>query len=692
MAVSESSIPAVLGERARRQPDARAYTFIDYELDPAGDSETLTWFQVHRRAQVVAAELASCGSPGDRVAILAPQGLEYIVGVLGAMEAGFIAVPLSAPQFGVHDERVSAALRDSSPVAVLTTSAVVNGVDSCAHALPGSPPAVIEIDALDLDAPPALHSAGTPQTKTAMLQYTSGSTRAPAAVVVTHKNVIANLDQVISDYFEDIGKVPPPGITMVSWLPFYHDMGLLLGILAPVLRGFPAVLTSPMAFLQKPARWMQMLASNRSFSAAPNFAFELAARRTSDEDMAGLDLGHVHTILSGAERVHAATIRRFTERFSRFNLPDTVLRPSYGLAEAMVYVASSYPGRPPTTVRFDYEKLAAGHAKRCESEQGGSELVSIGAPRACTVRIVDPETRVENPAGKVGEIWVHGDNVASSYWRNPQLSERTFGGRLVDPSPGTPQGPWLRTGDLGVISDGELFLVGRIKDLLIVDGRNHYPDDIEATIQEITGGRAVAISVPNDRSEQLVAIRRAQEARGSSDGEVLDRLHTVKREVASAISKSHGLRVADFVLVPPGSIPITTERQGPPLRVRRTLPPGRIHPTGHPRMTVRRSRSCMFGRSPGYTAPGPVGAGTRSGLTPQVEEDPNVSNLSSFTISAVLGERARRRPAMRARHAFIDYELDSPCRRFRDIDVVSRSAPARAGRCPRNWRLGGSAG
>src|SRR5271163_3957406 len=557
MSAIDSSIPAVLGERARQQPDARAYTFIDYELAPAGDSETLTWFQVHRRAQVVAAELASCGSSGDRVAILAPQGLEYIVGVLGAMEAGFIAVPLSVPLSGALDERVSAALRDSSPVAVLTTSAVVDDVVSCAHGLPGSPPAVIEIDALDLDTPPAFHSTDTPQTKTAMLQYTSGSTRAPTAVVVTHKNVIANLDQVISDYFEDIGKVPPPGITMVSWLPFYHDMGLLLGILAPVLRGFPAVLTSPMAFLQKPARWMQMLASNRSFSAAPNFAFELAVRRTSDDDMAGLDLGNVHTILSGSERIHAATLRRFTERFSRFNLHDSAVKPSYGLAEAMVYVASSYPGRPPTTVRFNYEKLSAGHAKRCESEQGGSELVSIGAPRAVTVRIVDPATGVENPAGTVGEIWVHGDNDAGGYWRDPQLSERTFGGQLVDPSPGTPQEPWLRTGDLGVISDGDLFIIGRIKDLLIVDGRNHYPDDIEATIQEISGGRVAAISVPQDESEQLAVIVELKK-RGSSDEEVLDRIASVKREVTSAVSRSHGVRVADLVLVPPGSIPITT--------------------------------------------------------------------------------------------------------------------------------------
>jgi long chain fatty acid CoA FadD26 len=553
----EPSIPAVLDERARQQPDAPAYTFIDYEVDPAGYPETLTWSHVHQRAQVIAAELASCGSPGDRVAILAPQGLEYIVGFLGALKAGFVAVPLSVPQIGTHDERVSAALTDCAPAAILTTSAVVGDVVSAVRALPGSAPAVIEVDALDLDTPVDFRSVNDSVTPIALLQYTSGSTRAPAAVVVTHENVMANLEQVIADYFEDLGKVPPPGLTMVSWLPFYHDMGLLLGVLAPVLRGFPAVLTSPMAFLQKPARWIKMLAANRSFSAAPNFAFELAVRRTSDEDMAGLSLGDVHTILSGSERVHAATLGRFTERFSPFGLPDTALKPSYGLAEAMVYVASSDPGRPPVSVRFDYEKLSAGYAKRCGRDQPGSELVGIGRPRACTVRIVDLETCTEKSADEVGEIWVHGDNVAAGYWKNPELSERTFGGRLVNPSPGTPQGPWLRTGDLGVISDGELFLVGRLKDLLIVDGRNHYPDDIEATIQEITGGRAAAISVPNHRSEQLVAVVELKK-RGSSEEEALDRLRNMKRIVTSAVSESHNLRVADLVFVSPGSIPITT--------------------------------------------------------------------------------------------------------------------------------------
>ncbi len=556
MAVTEASIAAVLRARARQQPDSPAYTFIDYDVDPEGYAQTLTWSQLHRRAQVVAGEFASCGSPGDRAAILAPQGLEYVLGIYAAMTAGCTAVPLPVPQFGAHDERASAALQDSAPTALLTTSAVVNDVVSCARALPGTPPAVIEMDALDLDAPPTYQPVNAPHTKTALLQYTSGSTRSPAAVVVTHRNILANLEQVKADYFEAEGKVPPPDLTMVSWLPIYHDMGLLLGITGGVPDGLHSVLMSPMAFLQRPARWVQQLATNTSaFSAVPNFAFELAARRTTDADMAGLDLANVHTVLSGSERVHAATIRRFTDRFAAFNFPASSLKPSYGLAEAMVYVNSSGPGRPPTVATFDYEKLSAGHAEACDTA-AGVELVGVGTPRASTIRIVDPDTRVENPAGMVGEIWLHGDNIANGYWRKPQQSQRTFGGQLVDPSSGTPLGPWLRTGDLGVIYDSELFIVGRIKDLLIVDGRNHYPDDIEATTQEISGGRVAAISIPDDCTERLIVIAEMKD-RGNSE-EMQERLRTVRTQVTSAISKSHGLRVADLVLVPPGSIPITT--------------------------------------------------------------------------------------------------------------------------------------
>jgi long-chain fatty acid adenylase/transferase FadD26 len=557
MAAAEASIPAALGERARQKPNAPAYTFIDYDVDPEGYSQTLTWSELRQRARVVAEEIASCTSPADRVAILAPQGLEYIIGFYAAIEAGCIAVPLSVPQFGAHDERASAALQDSAPTVLLTTSAVVADVVSCARAMPGTPPTVIEMDALDLDAQPSFEHGSRPHCKTALLQYTSGPTRSPAAVVVTHKNIFANIQQVRADYFEAEGSVPPPDTTLVSWLPLYHDMGLLLGITGALVIGLHSVLMSPMAFLQRPARWVQQLAKNtRTFTAVPNFAFELAARRTTDKDMAGLDLGHVHTVLSGSERVHAATIRRFLDRFATFNFPATSLKPSYGLAEAMVYVASSGPNRPPTVANFDYEKLSAGHAEACDNASG-VELVSVGTPRASTIRIVDPDTRVENPAGMVGEIWLHGDNIANGYWRKPQQSQRTFGGQLVDPSTGTPLGPWLRTGDLGVIYDGELFIIGRIKDLLIVDGRNHYPDDIEATTQEISGGRVAAIAIPDDRTERLVVIAEMKN-RGSSEEEMQQKLRTVRAEVTSAISRSHGLRVADLVLVPPGSIPITT--------------------------------------------------------------------------------------------------------------------------------------
>lgn len=558
-AMSESSLADLLQKAASQYPNRAAYKFIDYDTDPAGFTETVTWWQVHRRAMIVAEELWIYASSGDRVAILAPQGLEYIIAFMGVLQAGLIAVPLPVPQFGIHDERISSALRDSAPSIILTTSSVIDEVTTYApHACAAqgqSAPIVVAVDALDLSSSRALDPTRFERPSTAYLQYTSGSTRAPAGVVLSHKNVITNCVQLMSDYIGDSEKVPS---TPVSWLPFYHDMGLMLGIILPMINQDTAVLMSPMAFLQRPARWMQLLAKHRAqISSAPNFGFELAVRRTSDDDMAGLDLGHVRTIVTGAERVNVATLRRFTERFAPFNLSETAIRPSYGLAEATVYVATAGPGRAPKSVCFDYQQLSVGQAKRAENGSEGANLVSYGAPRASTVRIVDPETRMENPAGTVGEIWVQGDNVGLGYWRNPQQTEATFRARLVTPSPGTSEGPWLRTGDLGVIFEGELFITGRIKELLVVDGANHYPEDIEATIQEITGGRVVAIAVPDDRTEKLVTIIELMK-RGRTDEEEKNRLRTVKRAVASAISRSHRLRVADVVMVAPGSIPVTT--------------------------------------------------------------------------------------------------------------------------------------
>ncbi|HXY67304.1 MAG TPA: AMP-binding protein [Mycobacterium sp.] len=547
-------IPTLLRERASLQPNRTAFTFMDYEQDRAGIAESLTWSQLYRRALNLAHELRLHGSTGDRAVILAPQGLDYITAFLGALQAGRIAVPLG----GTSDERVDTVLRDASPSAVLTTSRVAGNIAEYVESKSGeSAPSVIEVDLLDLDSKKGPDARVDSSTDTAYLQYTSGSTRSPAGVMVSYKNIMANFEQINADFFGDHGGVAPPDTTVVSWLPFYHDMGLHLGIIFPVLTGFCAVLTSPVAFLQRPARWMQLLGRNsHALSAGPNFAFELAARKTSDDDLAGLDLGNVLSILNGSERVQPATLRRFTERFASFNLQDRVLRPSYGMAEATLYVATREAGQPPQIVHFESEKLTAGLAKRWTSG-GGTPLVSYGVPQSPMVRIVDPETSLERPAGTTGEIWVHGGNVASGYWQKPQESEQTFGATLVAPSAGTPEGPWLRTGDLGFISDGELFIIGRIKDLLIVYGRNHSPDDLEATIQSIAPGRCAAISVPDKGTEKLVAIIELKN-RADSNEEAVNKFEVVKRKVTSAISNMHGLSVADLVVVAPGSIPITT--------------------------------------------------------------------------------------------------------------------------------------
>ncbi|WP_375483899.1 AMP-binding protein [uncultured Mycobacterium sp.] len=554
----DTSILTLLYERASLQPDDLAYTFIDYEHDWAGAAQIMTWSQLYRRTLNVADALRRRGSTGDRSVILAPQGLDYIVAFLGTLQAGQIAVPLSVPLGGVSDDRVNSVLRDASPSVIITTSAVAGTVAEHVKSQSGeSAPSVLEVDALDLEARTDFSVGREKHPSTAYLQYTSGSTRQPAGVMMSHRNILANFEQLTSDYFADHGKVAPPDTTIVSWLPFYHDMGLYLGMCGPILTGLHAVLTSPVAFLQRPARWMQLLASNtKAYSAAPNFAFELTARKTSDDDMAGLDLSDVLVIATGSERVHPATLRRFTQRFAPFKLREEVIRPSYGLAEATVYVATRTAAQAPAFVCFESEKLTAGKAERCERGTG-TPLVSYGMPHSPLIRIVDPETRIECPAGTVGEIWVHGNNVAMGYWQKPHETESTFGGTLVAPSVGTPEGPWLRTGDSGFVFDDELFVIGRIKDLLIVYGRNHSPDDIEATVQEITRGRCAAIAVPDAHTEKLVVIIEVKK-RGKSAEEVAEQLADVKREVTSAISNTHGLSVADLVLVSPGSIPITT--------------------------------------------------------------------------------------------------------------------------------------
>lgn len=565
--MSQSSILSMLHGRASLRPLDVAYTFTDYQHDPAGVRETLTWSQVSRRTLNVARNLGPHGSVGDRAVILAPQSMDYIAAFLGSMQAGLIAVPLPLPHRGSSHERVSAVLADTSPSVVLTTSDVAEDVaEYVDQARMDDVPKIVEIDSMNLDVEAETHVPTDDLPSVAYLQYSSGSTRTPTGVMISHRNLEANFEQLMRSFFVDSHAKAPPNTTIVSWLPFYHDMGLVLGVCAPILGGYRGELSSPISFLERPARWVRSLAENpHAWSAAPNFAFDLAARKTTDKDLAGLDLGDVLGIISGAERVEPATLHRFVDRFAHFNFRDHMMRPSYGLAEATVFVATGAWSESSPAARFDVEELGAGRVRPCPAGRGvtggkATELVRYRVPQSPMVRIVDSETSRECPPEVIGEIWVRGENVAEGYWHKAPAEQRCFGATLVDPSPGTPDGPWLRTGDLGFIHSGELFIVGRMKDLLIIRGRNHYPEDIEATVQEITGGRVAAISVPVNSTEKLVTVIELKK-RGDPNEDAQDVRHwltSVKTDVTSAISNAHGVNVGDLVLVPPGSIPTTT--------------------------------------------------------------------------------------------------------------------------------------
>src|ERR1700733_11816530 len=557
--MSQPAVLSMLHGRASLRPHDVAFTFTNYDEDWAGVPESLTWSQLSSRTLNVARELGYHGSVGDRAVILAPQGFDYIAAFLGSMQAGLIAVPLPLPHRGSSHERVSAVLADTSPSVVLTTSAVAEDIAGYVdQARLDTVPKIVEIDSMNLDLDGGTSVRTTDLPSVAYLQYSSGSTRAPTGVMISHHNLQVNFEQLMRSFFADSHVKAPSNATIVSWLPFYHDMGLVLGVCAPILGGYRGELMSPVSFLERPARWVRALAANpHAWSAAPNFAFDLAARKTTDSDLAGLDLGGVLGIISGAERVEPATLERFVDRFAHFNFRDDMMRPSYGLAEATVFVTAGTWSDSSNAVHFDAEELGTGRVEPCAAG-GGTALVGYQVPQSPKLRIVDSETHRECPIDLVGEIWVHGENVAEGYWRKPPEEQACFGATLVDPSPGTPAGPWLRTGDLGFVYEGELFIVGRIKDLLIIRGRNHYPEDIEATVQEVTQGRVAAISVPVDSTEQLVTVIEVKKNRGEPSEDALKRLSAVKSDVTSAISNAHGLNVGDVVLVPAGSIPTTT--------------------------------------------------------------------------------------------------------------------------------------
>ncbi|MCV7051954.1 AMP-binding protein [Mycobacterium heidelbergense] len=551
--------------------DLPSYRFIDYAREQDGRIIELSWNELWTRVRAIGARLQQVTKPGDRVAILAPQGIDYVAAFFAAVHAGNVAVPLFAPTLAGHAERLTAVLADARPTVVLTTNAAAEAVRESLRTNPvAGRPRLIAVDAV----PGTLASMFADPTigtdDVAYLQYTSGSTRSPAGVEITHRGICTNvLQMILADRLDR-------GIRSVSWLPLYHDMGLIMIMFPALCGGGYLTLLDPMAFVRRPFRWIKELsaeaANGRTFAAAPNFAFELAAERGLPPQGVDIDLRNVVGLLNGSEPVTISAIEKFTRAFAPYGLPATAVKPSYGMAEATLAVATIGPDAAASAVFLDRVRLAAGHAVVVTPETPGAvPYVSCGQPiRDLWAVITDPDG-AEVPDGTVGQIWLHGNNVGRGYFEREDETQRTFGNKLQSRleqgshAEGAPDNCcWLATGDLGVYLDGELYLTGRIKDLIIVDGRNHYPHDIETTVSQaspaIRAGYVAAFSVPADAldapggnsGEQLVVVAERAAGVGRVDPTPIEAI------VRAVISREHQVRVADVRLVAAGTIPRTT--------------------------------------------------------------------------------------------------------------------------------------
>ncbi|MFD0905224.1 fatty acyl-AMP ligase [Actinomadura sediminis] len=538
-----------LARFAKDFPDDRAYTFMDYMSDPDGVATDLTWGELDRRARALAAAIRGAAEPGRRVAILAPQDHHYVAGFLGAMYARVIGVPLFSPDLPGHGDRLRAVYDDAEPDVVVTTSAALPAVRTFLDADGVRPARIVVADEIDasLDWTPEPIDPDD----VAYLQYTSGSTRTPAGVIITHGNFATNAEQLWRA-FEGI----PRESTGVNWLPVFHDMGLVTTVALPLVYGNPGVIMDPVAFVMRPVRWLELLSGQRhAFTGGPNFAYEYLTAQVTEEEKKSLDLSGVQVFMNGAEPIRESTLTGFYEAFKDCGLRKEAQVCAYGLAEATVYVSASSRFQEPTRTAFDHEALRRGVADPCAPDAPGAiQLLACGTSYGQHVVIADPETGVRQPDGTVGEIWVHGPNVAAGYWGRPEATKETFRAELSGTIGDVPRGPWLRTGDLGVRHGGELFVTGRIKDLVIVDGRNHYPQDVEYTVSNahkaIRREYTCAVAVDTGDTEGLVVIaernRRVPIALLDAD--------EVARAVRTAVKRDHDLRVHDFVLIEPGGL------------------------------------------------------------------------------------------------------------------------------------------
>ncbi|MCV7029455.1 long-chain-fatty-acid--AMP ligase FadD32 [Mycobacterium sherrisii] len=571
---------------AKVRGDRLAYRFVDFSTERDGVYRDIVWRDFSARNRAVGARLQQVTQPGDRIAILCPQNLHYLIAFFGALYAGRIAVPLFDPSEPGHVGRLHAVLDDCHPSTILTTTEAAEGVRKFIRARAARErPRVIAVDAVPDEVAATWVEPEATEETIAYLQYTSGSTRTPTGVQITHLNLPTNVLQVL------VGLEGKEGDRGLSWLPFFHDMGLITALLSPVL-GHNFTFMTPAAFVRRPGRWIREMARKPDdapdcevFTVAPNFAFEHAAVRGVPKDgEPPLDLSNVKAILNGSEPVSPASMRKFYDAFAPYGLRDTAIKPSYGLAEATLFVSTTPMDEEPTIIHVDRDELNNQRFVQVPADSPKAVAqVSAGVVGVDEwAVIVDPDTATELPDGQIGEIWLHGKNLGTGYWGKEQETNHTFRNILKSriseshAEGAADDGLWVRTGDYGTYFEGHLYIAGRIKDLVIIDGRNHYPQDLEYTAQEaskaLRTGYVAAFSVPanqlpqavfdnphtgltfdpDDTSEQLVIV--AERAAGTHKLEY----QPIADEIRAAIAVRHGVTVRDLLLVQSGSIPRTS--------------------------------------------------------------------------------------------------------------------------------------
>jgi len=544
------SLTDIVRRRANDDGVKTAFTFIDY-AGVRPEDQQISYQQLDLRAKQIAALLQARACPGSRVLLLFPAGIDYLCALFGCLYAGMVVVPVYPPLNPRLRERLAAVSEDCTASIALTTRYTLDQLNE----VPALPPPLARLDWITTDSrldglETAWREPAVGREAIAILQYTSGSTGTPKGVMVTHGNLLSNT-KAIALHFQFT-----PDDHNFTWLPPYHDMGLMGAILGSFCAGVPVSFMAPSAFLRRPERWLAEMSKRRcTVSGAPNFAYELCINKVSAELVETLDLSAWSLAYSGAEPVRADTLARFTDRFGRCGFQHRSFYPCYGMAETTLFVTGKRRETSPRVLRVEDVDFASGKCSPVEDANVGArqvrEIVSCGIVATDhDLLVVHPTSGQALAEGEIGEIWVSGPSIAHGYWQRPESTNEVFHARL----PGRPR-DYLRTGDLGFLKQGELYVSGRLKDLIIVRGVNHYPHDIENTVDnchpDIRRGCGIAFSIPVDTDEALVFVQEI----GRSD---LSRVDEMFEWIRQAIYARHGLQTCAIVLIESGGIPKTT--------------------------------------------------------------------------------------------------------------------------------------